>query len=132
MKKLFILRGVPGCGKSTVAEAIKSLNEQVIHLEADQFFITKDGTYQFDSKKLNEAHAWCMEKFKQAIANNYDIILSNTSTRLWEFENYKKIAENAGYQVYCLIVENRHDGKNIHGVSEEKIEQMKKRFEVKL
>jgi hypothetical protein len=31
-----------------------------------------------------------------------------------------------------MIVENRHDGKNVHGVPEDKLEIMKNRFEVKL
>lgn len=141
MSTLYIVRGIPGCGKSRFAESLKMLNDQtgrpykepeIVHLEADQFFVKKDGTYQFDRSKLKEAHEWCMNEFKKAIHNNLDIILSNTSTQAWEFEEYKKIAEENGYVVFCLIVENRHGGKNIHDVSEEKIEQMKKRFEVQL
>lgn len=143
MKKLFILRGVPGCGKSTFAADLwymlaqgcdggDEIANSILHVEADHFFMMKDGVYKFDGSKLKEAHAWCVETFKKGIQKNKDIILSNTSTQAWEFEEYKKIAEDAGYQVYCLIVENRHGGKSSHSVPEEKIEQMKKRFEIKL
>jgi hypothetical protein len=45
---------------------------------------------------------------------------------------YYELAEKYGYMVFSLIVENRHGGVNTHGVPEDKIEQMKKRFEVKL
>jgi hypothetical protein len=42
------------------------------------------------------------------------------------------MAESWGYRVYSIIVENRHGGVNEHGVPEEKLEQMKNRFEIKL
>jgi hypothetical protein len=47
-------------------------------------------------------------------------------------EQYYKMAESWGYRVYSIIVENRHGGVNEHGVPEEKLEQMKSRFEIKL
>jgi hypothetical protein len=47
-------------------------------------------------------------------------------------EEYYKLAERYGYRVHSLIVENRHGGINEHNVPEEKLEQMKTRFEVKL
>jgi hypothetical protein len=47
-------------------------------------------------------------------------------------KEYFDLAEKYGYTVVSLIVENRHGGKNIHGVPDEKVEQMKKRFEIKL
>lgn len=142
VKKLFILRGVPGCGKSELAEWIKStvslepdgegnFRNNMVHLEADMYFM-KDGEYKFDGKKLHEAHKWCKDWFVNAIEKGKDIVLSNTSTQLWEFEEYKKIAEEMDYMVFCLIVENRHGGKNTHGVPEDKIQKMADRFQVQL
>jgi hypothetical protein len=45
---------------------------------------------------------------------------------------YYKLAEQYGYKVFSIIVENRHEGVNQHGVPVDKLEQMKNRFEVKL
>jgi hypothetical protein len=45
---------------------------------------------------------------------------------------YVKLAKQYEYQVFTIIVENRHDGVNQHGVPTEKLEQMRNRFEVKL
>jgi hypothetical protein len=42
------------------------------------------------------------------------------------------MAEKLGYRVTSMIVENRHGGKNEHGVPDDKLETMKNRFEVKL
>jgi hypothetical protein len=47
-------------------------------------------------------------------------------------ETYFELAKKHGFEVFTIIVENRHGGINQHGVPEDKIEQMKNRFEIKL
>ena len=61
-----------------------------------------------------------------------EIAVSNTFTQEWEMEDYLKLAEKYNYKVVSLIIENIINGKNIHGVPDEKIEIMKKRFVVRL
>lgn len=132
MKELFLLRGLPGSGKSTLAKSLGG-----IHIEADQYFMV-DGEYKFDGSKIKLAHNYCQSQTKAWMGTdsqqvNVDrIVVSNTFTQEWEMEPYYKMAEEHGYRVYCLVVENRHGGVNEHGVPEEKLEQMKNRFEVKL
>ena len=134
-KVVWVLRGVSGSGKSTVADQLCHLIgdwTKVRVCSADDFFMEGE-EYKFDPKKLEAAHAYCREKFTEAIERETEtIILANTNTQFWEFEKYKAQAEAAGYTVFCIIVENRHGGKNVHGVPEEKIQQMKDRFEVQL
>jgi hypothetical protein len=60
------------------------------------------------------------------------VVVSNTFTQEWEMQPYYDLAEKHGYTVYSLVVENRHEGVNEHGVPEDKLEIMKNRFEVKL
>jgi hypothetical protein len=45
---------------------------------------------------------------------------------------YYELAEKYDFTIFSIIVEKRHQGTNQHNVPEEKIEQMKKRFEIKL
>jgi predicted kinase len=132
MKELFLLRGLPGSGKSTLAKSLDG-----IHIESDQYFM-EDGVYKFDGSKLKLAHNYCQSQTKAWMSTdgtqvNVDrIVVSNTFTQEWEMEYYYKLAEEYGYRVYSLIVENRHGGVNEHGVPADKLEQMKNRFEIKL
>jgi len=132
MNELFLLRGLPGSGKSTLAESLGGF-----HVEADMYFIN-DGEYKFDGSKIKDAHQWCQNEVNTAMILNHTtgvnkrIVVSNTFTQEWEMKAYTDLAESYDYQVYSLIVENRHGGVNEHGVPEDKLEQMKNRFEVKL
>ena len=133
---LFLVRGLPGSGKSTFATHI--WNEYSV-CEADKFFYDKEGNYNFDSSKIRDAHAWCKNEVETRMKDHQinqqyypEIAVSNTFTQEWEMEDYYKLAEKYGYKVVSLIVENRHGGKNVHGVPDDKLEIMKNRFEIKL
>jgi predicted kinase len=134
MKNLYLLRGLPGSGKSTLARQIGD-----VFVEADMFF-NSDGEYKFDGSKIKDAHAWCKATVREWMEINFNtygleyenIAVSNTFTQEWEMEDYYQLANEYGYKVFSIIVENRHGGVNQHGVPEEKLEQMKNRFEIKL
>ena len=129
MKTLYIVRGIPGSGKSTFAQ---SLDCPVF--EADQYFIDSEtGEYKFDGSKIKLAHNWCKLRVEQSMEDDSQkIAVSNTFTQEWEMDGYYELAKQYGYRVFSLIVENRHGGVNEHGVPEDKLEIMKNRFEVKL
>jgi predicted kinase len=134
MRNLYLLRGLPGSGKSTLARFVGDA-----FVEADMFFL-KNGKYEFDGSKIRDAHAWCQSTVREWMQMNADtygleyseIAVSNTFTQEWEMESYYDLAKEFNYKVFSIIVENRHDGVNSHGVPEDKLEAMKSRFEVKL
>lgn len=131
-KVLYLLRGLPGAGKSTLAKSIGA-----IYFEADMFFMGGN-EYKFDPLKLKDAHAWCQNQVRISMKNANSgmtptrIAVANTFTQEWEMESYYKMAEEFGFTVFSIIVENRHGGVNTHNVPEDKLELMKNRFEVKL
>jgi predicted kinase len=133
---LFLVRGLPGSGKTSFATAI--WNEYAV-CEADKFFYDKEGNYNFDVSKLKEAHTWCKNQVETRMIDHQnnqqyypEIAVSNTFTQEWEMEDYFKLAEKYGYKVVSLIIENRHGGQNVHGVPEDKLQIMKDRFQIKL
>ena len=133
--ELILLRGLPGSGKSTLAKTIlqlRSTDEPEV-LSADDFFEDKEGDYNFDPTKLKEAHNYCQfrcsERMRQQKAR---IVVANTFTQEWEMDEYFKMAERYNYRVHTVVVENRHGNENVHGVPEDKLQQMKNRFQIKL
>ena len=128
MKELILLRGLPGSGKSTLANAIGG-----VHFEADMYFVDDNGNYKFEPARIKDAHAWCQNKVKLSMESGVDkIVVSNTFTMDWEMEHYYTLAEENGYRVHSVIVENRHGGVNTHDCPPDKIEMMRNRFEIKL
>ena len=127
-KILSIVRGLPGSGKSTLA---KQLTSNVF--EADHYFYDNEGNYKFIPSEIKDAHKECQDNVRIAIESSIPkIAVSNTSTQEWEMEPYFELAKKYGYKVFTIIVENRHGGTNVHNVPEDKIEQMKNRFEINL
>ena len=127
-KSLFLVRGLPGSGKSTFASKITDA-----HFEADQYFIDQSGGYLFNPAKIKDAHEWCRSKTESAMVwGKPKIAVSNTFTQEWEMKAYYDLAEKYGYTVFSIIVENRHNGKNLHGVPENKLQQMKDRFQISI
>lgn len=138
MKELILLRGLPGAGKSTLAKSLGGIN-----LEADQYFTDEKGEYKFDATKIKLAHQYCQSQTEAWMqvdnpqvntgkVNTSRIVVSNTFTQEWEMEAYFELAKKYGYRVYSLIVENRHGGVNEHNVPEDKVKQMRERFQIKL
>jgi predicted kinase len=132
VKELFLLRGLPGSGKSSIAKSLSTSMSG--HVEADMFFLNHKGEYKFDASKLKEAHEWCRKEAESYMKpHGFDrVIVSNTFTQEWEMDAYYNLAKKYGYRVHSIIVENRHEGVNEHGVPADKLEQMKNRFEIKL
>lgn len=99
---------------------------------ADDYFM-KDGKYIFDASKLGAAHLHCQSKCDALMAKGVEkIFVANTSTTVKELNDYYKLAAKYDYMVVSMIVENRHGGKNEHGVPEEALVRMKERFDIKL
>jgi predicted kinase len=131
-KILFIVRGVPGSGKSTFAKTLIG-EKDYCHKEADMYFVDREGNYKFEPSKIKAAHEWCQEEIEFLMKYEHSrIAVSNTFTQEWEMESYYGLAKKYGYIVFSIIVENRHGGVNEHGVPDEKIDQMKNRFSIKL
>lgn len=134
---LTLVRGVSGSGKTAFADYImwsRHWNSNGHVYSADDYF-EKDGMYGFDTTKLPEAHQYCQNNVEAVMSTKHrkpDIAVANTFTRDWELKPYQELAEKYGYMVFVVIVENRHGGKNEHGVPDSEIKKMKDRFEVKL
>lgn len=140
-KYAFIMRGIPGSGKSTVAKMIargcfpgvakrdgsRRLTDAAIHSTDDLCMVA--GEYRFDAALAGERHAQNLQNFKDSCASgNRCVIVDNTNVKTEQYLPYIKAAEAEGYRV--VIVELPHPAtivaaqRNTHGVPIERINQM--------
>ncbi len=119
---LTLIRGLPGSGKSTLAELL-SYQDNHIHYETDMYFI-KDGVYQYDASKIKDAHMACQRHVRSALANAWNVIVSNTFTQMWEMRPYLEMP-----YTNLKVIECHGKFQNIHNVPNEVIEKMRARWE---
>jgi predicted kinase len=120
--KLYIIRGLPGSGKSTFAKSL-----DVPHYEADMYFMNENGEYNFDRNLLGIAHGWCFKNVKAKMMRGMDVVVSNTFTRRFEFDNYIQEAKKHGVEIVVYRMTAQYQ--NTHDVPEDVIQIMKNRFE---
>lgn len=123
--KLVLIRGIPGSGKSTMAK--EYVKKGFDHFEADMFFLDKDGNYNFNPKKIKDAHAWCKSKCDASLSQGRDVVISNTFTQKWEMTDYINLAAWKCADLEILTATGNYQ--NVHGVPADVIARMKARWE---
>lgn len=137
MKTLYIIRGLPGSGKSTLGESLASFVARsarpngaydVHSYAADDWFMDKDLNYNFNPAELPDAHEDCRARVMGAMMSNIDTIcVCNTFSQAWEAEPYFKLCEQ--YDYTPVVLECQSQFGNVHEVPQESIDVMKERWE---
>lgn len=94
----YIMRGLPGSGKSTLGRAIDP--HAVICASDDYFVWLGKGTYDFRIAALRTAHLSCQEKVRKLVDLGWPaIVVDNTNLTAWECYPYVSYALRAGYEI---------------------------------
>jgi predicted kinase len=134
MRTLTLIRGISGCGKTTLARQL-ALGGRRTLLAADDYFVDEDGVYQFNSSDLPKAHAWCQEAAESAMKQGQHVIVHNTFTQRWEMEAYLRLADQHGYRTTVVSIfdggctDDELVARNEHGVPVDGIVAMRDRYE---
>lgn len=139
-KRMIVMRGLPGSGKSTRArEIVKRLADLGLRTSVrstdDQFMV--NGEYRFDPKRIVEAHAVNQKLAAGDMAEGVNVVvIDNTNIQKWEFANYLTFADAHGYEVrYETVGEFTEEAaracaaRNTHGVPVDAVIKMAARFE---
>lgn len=132
IKRMYIMRGLPGSGKSTVASSIG------VVLSTDDFWFDSTGRYVFKADQLSAAHDWNQSRaLRHCKSGTPSICIDNTNMTREHMEPYKRIAFNHGYSVTEILVGTPRDPdhqalcaeRNVHGVPLKAIQNMASKFE---
>jgi len=125
MKILYIIRGLPSSGKSTLAKKLVGSSSVI---EADQYFVDIEGNYKFIPEQIKYAHAYCKDWASIFMRSSIsDLAVANTFTQLWEYQPYLGMCKKYGYKP--VIIECHGRFKSIHNVPDDAIQRMKDRWE---
>jgi len=128
-KTLWILRGLPSSGKTTLAKTLEDSLPNAIAYAADDFHYDDEGNYNWKPENIHKAHNWCQNNIMVVMeAGVENIIVHNTNTSEKEIKPYLDMANIYGYSVTSLIIEKRHDNSNNHNVPEEVVDKMEDRL----
>lgn len=133
MSSLILLRGLPGSGKSTLAKELSENGKYPVYSVDDYFTDPKSGRYNFEFDKNHIAYKECETNTRDSMQKGVEkIFIDNCFTLEWEIEPYFKLASELHYKIFVVTVENRHNGKNIHGITNEQLQKMADKYRLKL
>lgn len=107
---MILMRGIPGSGKSTRAEALKQIisskKRDAVVLSTDDFWYKDDpDIYAWDAKKIGEAHKWNQNRALQHIRFGHNVIIDNTNLDTFAIAPYIDIALKHNVKLYLHTVE---------------------------
>lgn len=138
-KVMFLLRGLPGSGKTELAKKLKATFRNAVLCSADYYFSRGNGgTYQWDPRLLGPAHRKCQARAEKACRTNGTnvVVVDNTNIRFSEMEFYTNLANETNFIVVVVVPKTpwKFDplqlaARNDHGVSLDVLVRKKKEWE---
>ena len=127
---IFMVRGLPGSGKSTYAKKIVEAGWAGIHLDADMYWM-HEGEYKFNADKLSWAHGWLRGTFKHCLDAGLSIALSGTLLKPRYIRPYTDMIKaqllyNGNIKLHIRTMLSNYG--SIHNVPESVLESMRNNF----
>jgi len=139
MKKVIIMRAVPGSGKTTETNRLVDFytaEGRNVKVCSTDWYSMVDGEYRFDINKLGFNHTQNKRRFLECVSDGVDVVIvDNTNTTFKEYREYMVSALFHGYDIDILEFTPTMDmlemlfKRNVHGVPKETMIAMIKRFQ---
>lgn len=130
MKRLLLVRGLPGSGKSSLARMF--FPEADYHVVEQDMFCYENGVYVWKAEEVvNNSHR-CLALTQKHLEEGNNVAVCNTFVKEAHLRPYLELAERYGYKVAVITVNNYHGGENTHQVPQPIIDRMAQEFEHRL
>lgn len=132
--KLYIIRGLPSSGKTTLAEQLAPgyvyAADDFFETKAKAFGITYNEAWARYKSSIPFAHETCRLNVEKAMKENVSsIAVTNIFALKKDFKPYIDLADIYSYDVVLLTVERCHNGKNNHDVPFEIIDRTYRKWQ---
>ncbi len=134
-RDLYIVRGLPGAGKTALVESLCSPLDKMY--SPDDYMVDERGVYAYDNSRVQETIDACQKGVEKAMQRGVSrIFVHALFTKHAHMQPYFKLASRYGYRVFSCVVERHHNGRSEHFSSEasedESRELRRKRFDIRL
>lgn len=131
-RKLILMRGIPGSGKSTLTSYIRNVYGDTLVASADDYFM-RDGEYRFDPKGLHAAHAQCKARVVEWLDSGAQsiCIVDNTFIEPQHIAEYTSIVAAKGgattVKTYIFSIQSPDSNRSTHGVPTNTMDRLRSR-----
>lgn len=143
LKKMILVRGAPGSGKSTISQQYKAKHHDSCYVcSTDEYWMRPDGVYDFNWELLGKSHVWNQWRVLDIAKDNQHtcwdtiIVVDNTNITFSEMRPYINIAMDYGYEIEFVEPDTpwKYDveecfKRNSHGVPYATILKMNQKWE---
>lgn len=131
MRKVTMVRGLPGSGKTTFIKDMLSLDPYAVHISFDvvQEFNQLELTPDNNDLLLHKVR----DLFVLELSKGTTHILVEGFSEDSMVEDYKRLSNDYGYMFTSIVMENRHSGNSVNSWHDsEVLKEAQSKFSIKL
>ena len=133
-KIALILRGVPGSGKSSFTEMVKTLPDTVVIHAVDDLHTDSEGNFVWNEPKEKAYYMLNLANFVKSCSEGVNVVMCDCiNIQVEDFQPYLEAAQEFGYKVYVVTPDLPQPDvgatRNSHSVSADQISQMLNEWE---
>jgi predicted kinase len=124
-KVFYIVRGLPGSGKTTYGSELAT-DLGIKYFETDMFMTEPDGTYIWTEERWLKAIQKVEDGIYTELSNGNSVVLIGVLARWASIRDYVEAAQHEGFQVEIVHCTNEFE--SVHGIPAGKLAKLKINF----